>query len=645
MVILVFVLLGGGDYLLSDVDLSGILINRDARESMIDSHRHDLIYSEYYKMLGDEIFAKMLQSYQSLSEEEREKMRLNYTSSMESLNGFRKKKIALHKKLDVVKNKEKVLVDLELLVNDIKYHESVIKSNSIYDFENYRTNYNNAITKIKSLRFEKKELLKFININGEDISLRNRISKIDIRLKEQKEIKKRNTLEFNKMYDMSNRLLNCNKYWHIDFYKKFDIKNVAEQYFCMSMFCDVCKKLLQAQRMKKYMPIMQKYDKDLYFVTLTVANVAYDDYSTALSCMEKAYFQLHQVLIGKRSVGSLVNVKELGYKGSLVSYETTYYNPDEVVMRGKELHPHIHSAFVLTGLSGKGYICPRANICHPKYSFNSKEPGRVQRLFTKHEFFIQNLWYLLYLEQWLKYELCDDDFVLDIDLSLDHVVMRKEWLTPKICKYFKFPQISYSKKKCKIEGYSCTIDKFKPGEYKEMFKYMIKDKPKVIEENGEPKEVFMSFKVFKVFQSGLYNFKQLRPYGLFYVEVRKSNVDDNVIDEDLLNEHLAQYEGFMSWLKKESSPVRVVETLQETLQVDSLYINTKKIFSYVMKFLLEDKFKNVSYIHQENDVDENTKNKLILDYIISQYEQSSTRNKTELQENYGFFSNPKYTPI
>ena len=142
----------------------------------------------------------------------------------------------------------------------------------------------------------------------------------------------------NKIY----RLDKCNKYWESDYYKKLNIKDYHKTYLCKDKFCLNCKKWRQAQRMKKFIPVLEKYDKDLYFVTLTIPNVFGADVKETINRIIKAHTKLVQYLDGTRE-SKLLNEtsKVLNLIGGIRVLEISI-NRDI----NKKYHVHLHCAYI-----------------------------------------------------------------------------------------------------------------------------------------------------------------------------------------------------------------------------------------------------------------------------------------------------------
>lgn len=352
------------------------------------------------------------------------------------------------------------------------------------------------------------------------------------------------------------RLKACNKVWNFDYYRKLGFKDFKETYLCKDKFCANCKKVLQAKRLEKFLPVMSAYDKDLWFITFTVPNCTGTKLKETIKQMQKSFSLLIKFLNGnnKRSI----DFDKWGYKGCLRSLEVTYKrNANGKVM----YHPHFHCAFVLQDFSvSKAYI---------KNKFSYSRLLDITRLFTNQEVLLQKVWYLLYNNIPVK------------EGNLKYFT-RKIYVNKKL----------YKSKLVKNEGYSVTIDKFKPGQYQEMFKYMLKDK----QTGGNE----MPYEVFKIFFEELNRVRQIETYGVF-----KNFIDYDLNDYDIEKDVLKVAEEFYLYLRKKEVPVFLTETPQVVLENvrdfnnNVIYISRKKLHSYLRILILSEKTRNVNVEYKE----------------------------------------------
>lgn len=312
--------------------------------------------------------------------------------------------------------------------------------------------------------------------------------------------------------DKVDRVYYCNKYWAIDKYERQKIKDVKRQNLCHDKFCANCKKVRQAGRMAKYIPELEKHQDNLYHLVLTVPNCAGEELKATYKNMARAFRELIMIIRGeKRNKIKGIDFTSWDYQGAIRSFEVTY--------QGDNYHPHFHVGLVLGAdtITKKKY----ENI----YSYDTRSGiNKLVRLFSKEEILIQKIWYLL---------------------------INKIKVTAQSIKDLK-------------QGYSCTMDKFPPEDYAELFKYMTKEK----DESGG----IMSYENFKTLYESLYRLKQIQGYGCLY------RIDDNID----LEEYEAKWNEYLDCIRKKESPVGVSETPQELI-LDNEYklISRKSYFSFL----------------------------------------------------------------
>ena len=271
--------------------------------------------------------------------------------------------------------------------------------------------------------------------------------------------------------DRAERVKNCNKFWTVDRYELNKIKNLKKTYLCRDKFCANCKKVKQAIRSAKYIEKLYEYDSSLYFLTLTIPNVGDENLAFSVKNINAAFSKMINLLNGKVKIKD-VDFKKFGYQGAVRSLEITYRKKEE---RIKRFHPHLHVAIVL-----KNYVPPKAYIQN-KFSLGKENV----RLFTQDEILLQKVWFLL----------------------VNNLKVTKENLKNYESKKVDKSSIEKTTRK-KNPGYSCTLDKFRPGQYAEVFKYMIKDK--------DQEGTIMDYQTFKVLMKSLNNVRQLQGYGCLY---------------------------------------------------------------------------------------------------------------------------------
>lgn len=310
------------------------------------------------------------------------------------------------------------------------------------------------------------------------------------------------------------RIDNCNKVWMMDHYKEQNIKDFQKTVLCKDKFCANCKKVKQSARMGKYIPQLEQYDKYLYHLTLTVPNCSGEDLRIVVKHMSKCFKTLINYFTGHDKIKDVYF--DFNFIGAIRSLEVTFNN--------KSYHPHYHVALAINNFDYKDYDRKIIN----DFSFSY---GKLTRSFHPVEILIQKIWRLL---------------------------IEKKPVTLKNINALD-------------RGYSCTLDKFTPGHYVEIFKYMTKE----TKEDG----TVLSYLNFVHLQFGLHRIKQLQGYGEFY----------NITDDVDLNEIEEIYDDFINELNKKEAPSVSYDTPLKLLKSTTTIISRKSYFAYLKESLLSDK--------------------------------------------------------
>ena len=319
------------------------------------------------------------------------------------------------------------------------------------------------------------------------------------------------------------RLRSCNRLWSIDKYEEQKIKDFVGTNLCRDKFCANCKKVRQAARMAKYIPVLESYKDRLFHLTLTLPNVPGEDLIYTYKKMANAFRKLIGYLEGRKKIKE-IDFSSWGYEGAVRSLEVTF--------KGDSYHPHFHVGLVLNP-----NILSKKHITNT-FSYDYKTGiAELKRLFSKEEILIQKIWYLL----------INDKKVNKANIEGIKAI-RKE----------------LNEKNIESIGYSCTIDKFKEQDFAELFKYMTKEK----DENGE----LLTYENFVALYFGLYRVKQIQGYGCLY----------SVTDEIDLEEYEEKYIEFIDSIRKKEDPERVYQKPQD-LVLDNQYklISRKSYFKYL----------------------------------------------------------------
>jgi hypothetical protein len=282
------------------------------------------------------------------------------------------------------------------------------------------------------------------------------------------------------------KLESCNRYWELDVYKKGEVKEFLSTILCGDKFCNNCKKVKQAHRMRQFNGHIMKSAKEsnLSQLVLTVPNCNGEELSDTIRRMFKSFTRLITYFKESKRIKGLDFGKLINYKGAIRSLEITY--------QGDEYHPHLHVLIAHKKSFGKG---KHIN----KYSFDKHNKKDIRK-FTDFEILIQKIWRLLNTGIEVKLE-----NIKDLDI-----------------------------------GYSCTMDKFKEDDFLELFKYMTKA---VTEEEGK----VMTYENFKELYFTLNRVRQIQGYGIYYnvkdTEITEDVFEDTMTEYDELIESLRQKEN------------------------------------------------------------------------------------------------------
>lgn len=261
-------------------------------------------------------------------------------------------------------------------------------------------------------------------------------------------------------------LSNCNSWWLMDYYKEQKIKDFKKTNLCKDKFCNNCKKVKQASRLAKFMPVIEEMSKDkyIYHLVLTIPNCNGDNLKETISNIFKSFKRLNRYLNLDLKIKGL-DFEQYGFSGAIRSLEVTYKNDD--------YHPHLHCIIALDK--------PLLDNKHVVNTYsNSKKNG--YRKFTDFEVLVQKIWYLLNNGERVNKKAIDN-----LDL-----------------------------------GYSCTIDPIDESSVYEVFKYMTKSTDEVSN--------VLTYENFKTLYFSLYRVRQIQGYGCFYNIKDDDSIIDQVDD-------------------------------------------------------------------------------------------------------------------
>jgi len=290
-----------------------------------------------------------------------------------------------------------------------------------------------------------KEMLKSIEKNRE---YNKQIAKYYSRLISETDGSNKKTLSNN-----LESLKDCNRLFFLDQYSLAKLKDFKKTNLCKDKFCSNCKKVKQASRMSKFMPLIEEQIKqypNVYQMVLTVPNVPGVELQKTIKKMNAAYSLMNRYLQNQRKIKDL-NL-DIGLIGAIKTLEVTY--------KKDSYHPHFHVLLVVDNDLGEKK--------HSNVYSHDRFKRREVRLFSEIEITIQKLWKMLY------------EGVRVTKANFDSLEI----------------------------GYSAMVDKMQEGDYLELFKYMVK---------GETEDKkFMSYEQFKVLIVALKNVRQIQGYGVFH---------------------------------------------------------------------------------------------------------------------------------
>lgn len=275
-------------------------------------------------------------------------------------------------------------------------------------------------------------------------------------------------LKFKIAKDKLEQITSCNTFWDLDVYHEQKVKDFKRTYLCKDKFCSNCKKVIQASRMAKYIPMIDNQVKtnnlNIYHLTLTQPNCSGTDLYDTIRNINKSFAKLNDYLKSYKKIKG-IDFELFGYVGAIRSLEITF-NADSY-------HPHLH---VLLALD------KNLKLKKDKTNVYSLKNGKVKKKFSDEEILIQKIWYLL---------------INNIKVTKKNIDALKL-------------------------GYSCNLDKFKNNDYNELFKYLTKEMSEC--------HTLMTYQNFKDLYVSTYRIKQIQGYGIFF-GVDFDNIDENEVDQ------------------------------------------------------------------------------------------------------------------
>lgn len=342
---------------------------------------------------------------------------------------------------------------------------------------------------------------------------------------------------------LANDVYNCNRFWAFDRFDGHRVYDLTHVNLCHSRFCSNCQKMIQASRLYRFTPELDKAlaDYDLYHITFTIPNVPGVKLRTYVLIMARTFKRLIRLLRGQDKIRNLSFV-DYGFYACLRNLEVTYNN------RRNDYHPHYHCIFAL-----------RKDLNLPKYVENEysydyvRDPysGKTQRVFRRYfsdfEILLQKLWRALIDQEEAK---TYKTLMLESRLGPAVKVPAFDTLDPnsgrKAGLKSKDAPVTLQRLNDMDIGYSCIADKVETdtgdgdAKYYEVFKYAFKL-------TSDEREL-MTFPQFKTLYFALKGIRTMQGYGAWYNLKCDDEIDESV-DEF--------YAVYRAYLMQSDDPVRV----------------------------------------------------------------------------------------
>lgn len=185
-----------------------------------------------------------------------------------------------------------------------------------------------------------------------------------------------------KYLTLKQRVEECHSVFFFNEYEDLNIRDLHSVNLCKSPFCKNCQKIIQANRVMRYAPILNSFldnGLSLYHVVFTVLNCSGSELSNTIDKLFNMFSKLIRYFDGRVKVKG-IDFSKFGFKGALRSLECTIKGDDEY-------HPHLHCIFAFNNevfLDGDRYIIN-------KFSYDRN--GNIKRIFTEFEEFLQKFSY------------------------------------------------------------------------------------------------------------------------------------------------------------------------------------------------------------------------------------------------------------
>ena len=342
---------------------------------------------------------------------------------------------------------------------------------------------------------------------------------------------------------LANDVYNCNRFWGFDRFDGHRVYDLTHVNLCHSRFCSNCQKMIQASRLYRFTPELDKALAvyDLYHITFTIPNVPGVKLRTYVRIMARAFKRLVLYLSGRKKIRN-IDLARYGFYACLRNLEVTYNN------RRNDYHPHYHCIFALSkGLDLPKYVKNEYSYDYVRDLYSRRTQRVYKRSFSDFEILLQKLWRALIEQEEAKtYKTLMFESRLGPAVkvpafdALDPDPGRKSGLKPKDA------PVTRQRLDDMDIGYSCIADKVETdteagdAKYYEVFKYAFK--------LTSDERALMSFQQFETLYFALKGVRTMQGYGAWYNLKCDDEIDDSV------NEF---YAVFRAYLMQSDDPVRV----------------------------------------------------------------------------------------
>lgn len=341
---------------------------------------------------------------------------------------------------------------------------------------------------------------------------------------------------------LANDVYNCNRFWAFDRFDGHRVYDLSHVNLCHSRFCPNCQKMIQASRLYRFTPELDKAldAYDLYHITFTIPNVPGVKLRTYIRIMARAFKRLILYISGRKKIRD-IDLARYGFYACLRNLEVTFNN------RRNDYHPHYHCIFALRkGLDLPKYVKNEYSYDYVRDPYSGRTRRVYKRSFSDFEILLQKLWRALieqeeaktYKTLMLESRLGPAVKVPALDALDEDTAVRKQKA--------KDAPITRQRLDDLDVGYSCIADKVETdseagdAKYYEVFKYAFKL-------TSDEREL-LTFSQFKTLYFALKGVRTMQGYGAWYNLKCDDDIDDSVHEF---------YAVFRAYLMQSDDPVRV----------------------------------------------------------------------------------------